>query len=172
MPRMKKTFLVCATLWMFACGSGIKVDNTTISANSTLAFTTTYGPPTAKSTAVTVVVTGEGNACTAAVAKSVTNLGDDTFSNGAVWINFPTNATGSQTITNGPSGYRPGAASFLVRLPGNVSPNGFDDYATAGTITLTAVTATVVQGNFNVTMASGDIATGSFAADICTGLNT
>jgi hypothetical protein len=45
---------------------------------------------------------------------------------------------------------------------------GFFEDASGGTVTLTSVTSTMVEGSFDATFASGDHLTGTFTAPVCT----
>jgi hypothetical protein len=120
---------------------------------------TTIG--TATATVVGAVFTNVADAC--GVVQGMHNPPNvTTLTLGGLFAGTP--ATGTYPI--GVSG----AGSYAVATYSSTNGNCVKSYgesATSGTVTLTNITATEIDGSFDVTFSSGDHLTGSFSAPVC-----
>ena len=125
--------------------------------------TQTVGTSTVTTALVGVAITNKANVCEIAQAHHVpANATILSLS-----VTKPGNAIAPGTYTLGSNGLSNTFVGAEYTQYGASCATSHDELGATGTITLTTVSASAVQGTFDVTMANGDHLTGSFDAPVC-----
>jgi hypothetical protein len=134
---------------------------------------TAGGKPVPATDVVAIVETADGGAAPVAVAIAITNLA------GACGVlergGNPANVTNLNFLFVSATPLHPG--SYPIGAPSNgtsqysetnaMCGTSLVEDATTGSVTLTGVSASLLEGTFDVTMGNGDHLTGTFSAPVC-----